>query len=115
MQSVYMKMKCKKNPGDIYMYVLGFDIGSSSVKATLLDIDTGVAVATAVSPETELDIIAHKPGWAEQHPQVWWEHTKAVTASIMSDTGIDKRDVKRFNDSNVHGIVGKGIQNMNIV
>ncbi len=61
--------------------LLGLDIGSSSVKACLLDAATGRELASAVSPETELDIIAHKAGWAEQDPGVWWEH--AVRAVRM--------------------------------
>ena len=57
-------------------YLLGYDIGSSSIKATLLDSETGKVIASATSPKTELDIITEKPGWAEQHPDTWWEHVK---------------------------------------
>ena len=88
------------------MYVLGCDIGSSSIKAALLDIETGTVKASATSPETELEIIAHKPGWAEQHPQTWWEHTKAATASIMAESDVDKNDIQAIGISyQMHGLV----------
>ena len=54
-------------------YLLGFDIGSSSVKAALLNIDTGKSVATAFSPAVEMTIAAPKPGFAEQDPEQWWK------------------------------------------
>ena len=52
--------------------LLGFDIGSSSVKITLLDADSGQAVGSAISPEQEMGMISRQPGWAEQHPETWW-------------------------------------------
>ena len=51
------------------MYVLGYDCGTSSIKVTLLDTQTGKVVASAISPEKEMSIIAQKIGWAEQHPE----------------------------------------------
>lgn len=66
--------------------LLGLDIGSSSVKASLVDIDSGRVVAQATSPERELEIIAKEPGWAEQHPDVWWEHVcRAITKLRQSN------------------------------
>ncbi|MHC5082162.1 MAG: xylulokinase [Planctomycetota bacterium] len=64
------------------MFLLGYDIGSSSVKAVLLDAGTGVPVASATSPETEMEMIAERPGWAEQHPEEWWVHVQRATAAI---------------------------------
>ena len=54
-------------------YTLGLDIGSSSIKASLLDLDTGRTVAMVSSPATEMPISAPQPGFAEQHPDMWWE------------------------------------------
>ena len=51
------------------MYLLGYDIGSSSVKASLVDAQTGVCIASDFSPKQEMEIIAHKSGWAEQDPE----------------------------------------------
>ena len=47
-------------------YLLGYDIGSSAIKAALVEVDSGAAVASAVSPSDELPIQASRPGWAEQ-------------------------------------------------
>jgi len=62
--------------------LLGYDVGSSSIKATLMEAETGKVLATATSPDKELDIIAKELGWAEQEPAVWWEHLKDATARI---------------------------------
>ena len=87
-------------------YLLGYDIGSSSIKATLLESETGKVVASATSPKTELDIIALRPGWAEQHPDTWWEHVKRATAEIRSTAPANLRDVKAIGISyQMHGLV----------
>ena len=52
-------------------YLLGFDIGSSSVKASLVDIDSGQCSAAAFYPKSEAAIKSVKIGWAEQNPQSW--------------------------------------------
>lgn len=70
-------------------YTLGIDVGSSSVKASLLDIERGVAVAGATSPDGELPIVAHRPGWAEQHPDLWWEHVAKATALLRDRVGAE--------------------------
>jgi len=62
--------------------LIGYDVGSSSIKATLIDVDTGKALASATSPAEEMPIAAPKPGWAEQHPDLWWENVVAATATI---------------------------------
>ncbi len=62
-------------------YLLGIDIGSSFVKASLVRVATGRSVASAQSPAAEMPMLAMKPGWAEQDPDLWWEH---VVASIRN-------------------------------
>ena len=66
--------------------LLGYDVGSSSIKATLMEAETGNVLAAATSPEKELEIIAEKSGWAEQHPHTWWEHVIKATQKIKSET-----------------------------
>lgn len=61
---------------------LGLDIGSSSIKANLLDGVTGTSLASASSPKTEMDILAPKPGWAEQHPDTWWKHVRLAIQEL---------------------------------
>jgi xylulokinase len=60
------------------MLSLGLDIGSSSIKAALLEIESGRVIAQDSYPEEELLIEAPYPGWAEQDPQVWWECVKKL-------------------------------------
>lgn len=63
-------------------YLLGYDIGSSSVKASVLEIESGKCIAKAFSPEKEMPISTPKPGWAEQDPEIWWSHVKKATEII---------------------------------
>ena len=65
-------------------YLLGFDIGSSSIKAALLEAETGRLVASASSPKTELAISAPRPGWAEQDPALWWDNAVAASAALKA-------------------------------
>lgn len=86
--------------------LLGYDVGSSSVKATLVEAETGKVLASATSPEKELDIIAQKIGWAEQDPQVWWEHVVKTIQKIKSKADFDASDVKAIGISyQMHGLV----------
>ena len=61
------------------MYLIGYDIGSSSVKGTIIEASTGKCIASAFYPKTEMEIKAAKPGWAEQNPETWWDNLKAAT------------------------------------
>ena len=87
-------------------YLLGFDVGSSSVKASLVDADTGVCAATAFYPEKEAPIMAVKAGWAEQDPQMWWDNAKLSLKKIMADAGATADDIKAIGISyQMHGLV----------
>lgn len=88
------------------MYLLGYDIGSSSVKASLVDAQNGKCVSTSFFPKTEAEIIAVKPGWAEQEPSSWWNHLKLATAEIMSAANINPSEIKAIGISyQMHGLV----------
>ena len=88
------------------MYLLGYDIGSSSVKASLVDAQTGKCVASSFYPKSEAAIIAVKPGWAEQEPSSWWENLKLATADIMAVSAADPKDIKAIGISyQMHGLV----------
>ncbi len=87
-------------------YLLGFDVGSSSVKASLVDADSGKCVATAFYPEREAPIMAVKAGWAEQDPQMWWDNAKLSLAKIMKDADAKAEDIKAIGISyQMHGLV----------
>jgi xylulokinase len=86
--------------------LLGFDVGSSSIKASLLDADTGKVLVSAVSPEKELDIIAPQSGWAEQHPQNWWNNVLSATQKIKSLIRLNVWEVQAIGISyQMHGLV----------
>lgn len=87
-------------------YLLGYDIGSSSIKATLIDSDNGQILAAATSPQQELEINAPQSGWAEQDPEIWWKHVKLSTNHILSVAQIDVSDIKAIGLSyQMHGLV----------
>ena len=88
------------------MYLLGYDIGSSSVKASLVDAQTGKCVASAFYPKSEAAIIAVKPGWAEQVPSSWWENLKLATADVLKTSSVAPSDIKAIGISyQMHGLV----------
>jgi xylulokinase len=88
------------------MYLLGYDIGSSSVKASLVDAMTGKCVSSSSYPKTEAEIIAVKQGWAEQHPENWWEYVKQVTSAILTESKVNSADIKAIGISyQMHGLV----------
>jgi xylulokinase len=88
------------------MFLLGYDIGSSSLKASLMEAASGKVIASAVSPKKEMSIQAEKPGWAEQHPEAWWKHVKSATAEIRSKAAGKIREVKAVGISyQMHGLV----------
>ena len=86
--------------------LLGLDVGSSSVKAALVDADSGTVFAHGVSPAHELPITAPKPGWAEQDPEIWWKHTKKAIRLLARDSGADLSRVQAVGISyQMHGLV----------
>ena len=88
------------------MLLLGLDLGSSSVKASVIDGDSGNCLASAFYPKDEMKIIAEKPGWAEQDPDIWWKNVKASIADCNSQLGIKKKDIGAIGISyQMHGLV----------
>ncbi len=88
------------------MHLLGYDIGSSSIKAALVDALTGKTVATASYPPKEMEIIAKKAGWAEQEPEMWWENLKHATNILKKSAGKKINDIKAIGISyQMHGLV----------
>jgi len=88
------------------MLLLGIDAGSSSVKASVLDGETGECLVSAFMPETEMEIIAEKPGWAEQEPAVWWENLKLAVRKCTSVIGKKADEIGAIGISyQMHGLV----------
>ena len=88
------------------MYLLGFDVGSSSVKVSLIEAETGICIGTSFYPKKEMDIIARQSGWAEQDPQAWWENLKLALKEVLNESGISPNDIKSIGISyQMHGLV----------
>lgn len=87
-------------------FLLGLDIGSSSVKAAMLKSDTGELIASALSPKSELEIISTQPGWAEQHPDTWWTHVKNAVQELRTLAPAAFGDIRAIGIAyQMHGLV----------
>jgi xylulokinase len=86
--------------------LLGYDIGSSSVKTTLLDAESGKVVAAATLPKQEMPMAAPKKDWAEQDPELWWKYVQETTKEAISKGNVKKEEVKAIGISyQMHGLV----------
>lgn len=86
--------------------LLGLDIGSSSIKASVVDAQTGQSVASAQSPSDEMPMLATHPGWAEQEPEMWWNHLVVSVKSCLSKAGARAEEVRAIGISyQMHGLV----------
>lgn len=100
------KLKTQNPKLETQMYLLGYDIGSSSVKGSLVDAQTGQCVAQASYPDDEAPIAAPQRGWAEQSPEDWWSYVKHVTNQLLYDTRISAEDIVAIGISyQMHGLV----------
>ncbi len=70
----------------------------------MIDAETGKVLATATSPEKELEIVAEELGWAEQHPEVWWEHVRKATGQVALKIENQKLKIKNLEDVEAIGI-----------
>jgi len=88
------------------MYYLGLDIGSSSIKAALVEVSTGKSIGVVQEPETEMGMLALKNGWAEQQPDDWWKHVCAAILKLKSKFKISKTQIQGIGISyQMHGLV----------
>lgn len=88
------------------MLLLGIDLGTSSIKVSVVDSATHNCIASAQFPETEVDIISLQPGWAEQSPDLWWEHTKQAILKCNASGLYDPKDIDAIGISyQMHGLV----------
>ncbi|WP_143307933.1 xylulokinase [Chitinophaga vietnamensis] len=88
------------------MYFIGYDIGSSSIKAALLDAASGRCIASATSPSREMPMQAPHPGWAEQDPESWWKEVINATQLLRQQYTFDPQQVKGIGIAyQMHGLV----------
>ena len=88
------------------MFLLGYDIGSSSIKVALVNADTGDTLGVAQYPPTEMPIDAPQPDWAEQDPRQWWDNAKTATRQLLSQTNVSPEDIGGIGIAyQMHGLV----------
>ncbi|MEA2069405.1 MAG: FGGY family carbohydrate kinase, partial [Verrucomicrobiota bacterium] len=88
------------------MFLLGIDVGSSSVKASLLNVQTGLCAGSAFFPKTEQKIEAMRPGFAEQDPQRWYDCASDAVRDVMREADAKPEEVKAFGIAyQMHGLV----------
>ncbi len=88
------------------MYFIGYDIGSSSIKASLVESATGKCIDIISKPEKEMEITASEPNWAEQDPELWWQYVCQATQSILANNKISSEKIKGVGIAyQMHGLV----------
>ncbi|MBL7877728.1 MAG: carbohydrate kinase, partial [Cyclobacteriaceae bacterium] len=87
-------------------FLLGLDIGSSSVKASLVAIDSGQTFVHAQSPAEEMEMMAPQAGWAEQDPEMWWQNAVKSIQQCLSMSGVKPEAIKAIGVAyQMHGLV----------
>jgi xylulokinase len=88
------------------MLLLGIDIGTSSIKVSVVNADTQKTVASAQYPETETGITSLQPGWAEQSPEMWWLHVQEAILKVNATKQYDPKDIGAIGIGyQMHGLV----------
>ncbi|MBL7747691.1 MAG: carbohydrate kinase [Chitinophagaceae bacterium] len=88
------------------MLLLGIDIGTSSIKVSVVDAATQVCTASAQYPDIESGIIALQPGWAEQSPDTWWEHVQLAILKLHAQRKYDPKEIAAIGIAyQMHGLV----------
>ena len=88
------------------MYLLGYDLGSSSIKAAIVATKTGKTIATAKFPSTEMEIISTQNDFAEQNPDIWWQYLFEATQAVLAKANINTMEIKAIGIAyQMHGLV----------
>ena len=88
------------------MYNIGFDLGSSSIKGSIVDSNSGKEIITLNEPKKEMDIISSQNDWAEQNPNKWWEYICNLTKRLINESKIKSEDISNVGISyQMHGLV----------
>src|SRR3954471_7787900 len=88
------------------MLLLGIDVGTSSIKVSVVDAQTQQCLASAQYPESESPIISPQPGWAEQSPEMWWEHIQQAILKAHSSETYNPKDIGAIGIAyQMHGLV----------
>lgn len=88
------------------MYYIGYDIGSSSVKVALVEAATGKKIIVLHEPQNEMEIVSLHSDWAEQDPEIWWQHICVATKRAIREANIEASKIQGVGISyQMHGLV----------
>lgn len=88
------------------MYLLGYDIGSSTIKAALVNAETQEPISVVQYPDQDMDIVSRQIGWAEQQPEIWWQNLCIATRKLLAETKVNPKDIKGIGIAyQMHGLV----------
>jgi xylulokinase len=88
------------------MQLLGYDLGTSSVKVSIIDAGSGKCVASSFYPKEEMSMLAQFPGWAEQDPEMWWSFAVMATKELLQNPAVKKDTISAIGISyQMHGLV----------
>ena len=88
------------------MYLLGYDIGSATIKTALVNAETQEVLGIIQYPNQDMDMMSRQIGWAEQHPEIWWQDLCISTRKLLAQTNINPRDIKGIGIAyQMHGLV----------
>ncbi len=88
------------------MYLLGIDLGTSSIKVSVVDVTSGLPVASAHYPDTETEIMVPQHGWAEQSPEMWWDHVQKAISLCVKQGSFNAKEIAAIGIAyQMHGLV----------
>jgi xylulokinase len=88
------------------MLLLGIDIGTSSIKVSVIDAKSQSIIASAQYPETEAEIISLQKGWAEQSPVQWWNDVQVAIKKVNASDKYNPSDIGAIGIAyQMHGLV----------
>jgi xylulokinase len=88
------------------MLLLGIDLGTSSIKVSVVDAATHAVLASAQYPNSEAAIISRQPGWAEQSPDTWWEYVQQAILKVHATKAYNPADIAAIGIAyQMHGLV----------
>ncbi len=88
------------------MYLLGIDLGSSSIKVALIEAASQLVHKVVNYPQNEMPISSPQMGWAEQDPNLWWENLKKACEILFQDIPIDATEISAIGIAyQMHGLV----------
>ncbi len=88
------------------MLLLGIDLGTSSVKVSVIDVNSGNLISSVSYPETETEILSPQKGWAEQSPELWWKNVQHAIKLCNSKNQYNAKDIAAIGIAyQMHGLV----------